>query len=145
MKKSLIKLSMSSVVAVVGVTGFWVGIPVFIVEQALSQVSEEDELAEAKRLNQEADELDRQGKYAEAIPLAEKALAIRKKVLGDNHLDVATTLNNLASLYHSQGRYTEAEPLYKESLAIDKEKLGENHPDVATTCLLYTSPSPRDA
>ncbi|NEQ38166.1 MAG: tetratricopeptide repeat protein, partial [Okeania sp. SIO3I5] len=133
MKKSLIELSISSVVALVGVTGFWVGMPVPIVEQALSQVSEEDELAEAERLFQQVVELYQQGKYAEAISLAEKVLAIRKKVLGDNHPDVAESINNLAVLYLSQGRYTEAEPLYQESLAIMKEKLGDNHPNVATS------------
>ncbi len=122
MKKSLIKLSISSVVAVVGVTGFWVGMPVPIVEQALSQVSEEDEykLAEAERLNQQVAELYQQGKYAEAIPLAEKALDIRRKVFDGrfHHLlvPVAESYNNLALLYKSQGRYIEAEVLYQKSL-----------------------------
>ena len=37
-----------------------------------------------------------QGKYAEAQPLFEKALAICRKVLGEEHPDTATSYNNLA-------------------------------------------------
>jgi tetratricopeptide (TPR) repeat protein len=81
-------------------------------------------LAEAERLNQQVIQLYQQGKYNEAILLAEQALAIRKQQLG---------LNNLALLYYSQGRYSEAEPLYKQALAIRKQQLGDNHPDTATS------------
>jgi tetratricopeptide (TPR) repeat protein len=56
-----------------------------------------------------------------------------KRLLGDNHPDVATSLNNLAYLYKSQGRYPEAEPLYLEALDLRKQLLGDNHPDVATS------------
>ncbi|WP_048314625.1 CHAT domain-containing protein, partial [Crocosphaera watsonii] len=71
------------------------------------------------------------------------ALALIKKLLGDEHPDVATSFNNLAGLYRSQGRYTEAEPLYKDALALRKKLLGDEHPDVATSfnnlALLYYS------
>ncbi|NCR01945.1 MAG: tetratricopeptide repeat protein, partial [Microcystis aeruginosa L211-11] len=85
-------------------------------------------LAEAERLNQQVIQLYQQGKYNEAIPLAEQALAIIKQQLGDNHPLTAQSLNNLALLYKSQGRYSEAEPLYKQALAIRKQQLGDNHP-----------------
>ncbi|WP_419548321.1 CHAT domain-containing protein [Microcystis sp.] len=101
------------------------------VGQVISQVSPQDKLAEAERLTQQVIQLYQQGKYNEAIPLAEQALAIRKQQLGDNHPDTATSLNNLAALYESQGRYSEAEPLYKQALAIRKQQLGDNHPDTA--------------
>ncbi|MCA2701396.1 MAG: tetratricopeptide repeat protein [Microcystis sp. M179S2] len=74
-----------------------------------------------------------QGKYNEAIPLAEQALAISKQQLGDNHPLTAQSLNNLAGLYESQGRYSEAEPLFKQALAIRKQQLGDNHPSTATS------------
>ncbi|WP_042713030.1 tetratricopeptide repeat protein, partial [Crocosphaera watsonii] len=60
-------------------------------------------------------------------------LGLRKKLLGDEHPDVATSFNNLAGLYYSQGRYTEAETLYKDALALIKKLLGDEHPDVATS------------
>ncbi len=139
MKKGLIKLSISSVVAVVGVMGIWIGMPVPMMEQAMSQVSQQEELAEAERLKQQAIQLYQQGKYAEAIPLAEQALEIQKKVLRENHPDIAISINDLALLYKKQGRYQEAEDFYKQALNIYKLSLRENHPNVATSLVNLAS------
>jgi tetratricopeptide (TPR) repeat protein len=73
-----------------------------------------------------------QGRYPEAEPLYLEALDLRKRLLGDNHPDVATSLNNLAYLYKSQGRYTEAEPLYSKALQICEQSLGIAHPTTMT-------------
>ncbi|MGB3189226.1 MAG: CHAT domain-containing tetratricopeptide repeat protein, partial [Limnoraphis sp.] len=101
------------------------------------------ELEQASGLNQQVEQLHREGKYNEAIPLAEQVLEIRERLLGENHPDVASSMAWLAELYRSQGRYDEAEPLYERSLAIDEKALGENHPLVATSlnnlALLYRS------
>ncbi|MFN6566954.1 tetratricopeptide repeat protein [Dendronalium sp. ChiSLP03b] len=72
-----------------------------------------------------------QGKYSEAEPLCIQALALRRKLLGEEHLSVATSLNNLALLYYSQGRYSEAEPLFIQALALRRKLLGEEDPSVA--------------
>jgi CHAT domain-containing protein len=90
-------------------------------------------LKEALELNQQAVQLYKQGKYREAIAIAQRSLAIYEKALGADHLDVATSLNNLAALYKSQGNYQAAEPLYKRSLAIREKTLGAEHLDVATS------------
>ena len=45
-----------------------------------------------------------QGNYAEAEPLYERSQAIREKVLGPEHPDVAQSLNNRAELLKSQVR-----------------------------------------
>ena len=45
-----------------------------------------------------------QGKLDEAKPLYKESLAIRKKVLGEEHPDVAQSLNNLAQLLQDQVR-----------------------------------------
>jgi tetratricopeptide (TPR) repeat protein len=71
---------------------------------------------------------DSQGKYKEAEPLYQQALALRQKLLGDDHPHVATSLNNLAGLYKSQGKYKEAEPLYQQALNICEQRLGVDHP-----------------
>ena len=63
---------------------------------------------DADALNTQVFNLYGEGKYAAAIPLAERALAIRERALGAEHPDVATSLNNLAELYHSEGRYVDA-------------------------------------
>ena len=93
---------------------------------------EDIELAEAARLNQQVLQLLQEGKYNEAIPLAEKALATRQKILVE-HPHVVESLNNLAELYKNQGRYPEAEPLYKQSLQMIKRLLGKQHPNVANS------------
>ncbi len=59
-----------------------------------------------------------QGQYAEAVPLYQRALAIREKALGPEHPDVAQSLNNLAGLYDEQGHYAHAERALQLALAI---------------------------
>ena len=73
-----------------------------------------------------------QGNYAEAEASYLRALAIREKILGPTHTDVASTLNNLAALYETQGNFTKAEPLYQRALAIRETTFGPNHYDVST-------------
>ncbi|KST67994.1 CHAT domain-containing protein [Mastigocoleus testarum] len=91
------------------------------------------ELAEAEKLNQQIIQLEKQGKYAQAIPLARRALALRQKNLDGDHPNVATSLNNLAALYSSQGRYPQAEPLYQQALQMTKRLFKGDHPNVATS------------
>jgi len=92
-----------------------------------------DEFAEAERLDKQAHQLYQEGKYSQAISILEKALAIRQRILGKEHFDVATNLNNLAVLYQNQGRYVEAETLYRQALDMSKRLLGEEHPHIATS------------
>jgi tetratricopeptide (TPR) repeat protein len=91
--------------------------------------------------NQAGVYLHERGRYQEAEPLHQQALAIREQALGPQHPDVATSLNNLALLYRAQGKYGEAEPLYQRALAIWEQTLGPQHPNVATSlnnlALLY--------
>ncbi|NEP60973.1 MAG: tetratricopeptide repeat protein [Symploca sp. SIO2G7] len=98
-------------------------------------------LAEAEQLMQQATKLKSQGQYADAIPLAESALAIRQQILGQEHPLVAISLNNLAYLHERQGNYLEAELLYRQTLPILQRLLGDEHPAVATSlnnlALLY--------
>ena len=63
-------------------------------------------LAEANQLNQRIVELSAQGKYREALELAQKALTIRQQLLGEGHPDYAQSLNNLAALYRAMARMT---------------------------------------
>ena len=48
---------------------------------------------------------------AEALPLYDKALAIRRKVLGEEHPSTAASSNNLATCLHYQGKHAEARQL----------------------------------
>ncbi len=134
MSKLRVKQTLA-LMSLLGVAGLWVLMPELAKGQVISGsvIAQSDELAEAERLNEQAVQLYKQGKYDEAIPLAEQALAIRRKVLGQDHPSVATSLNNLAALYESQGRYREVEPLYRKALEMRQRLLGNEHPDVAAS------------
>jgi tetratricopeptide (TPR) repeat protein len=86
---------------------------------------------EAAATSAKIGELSRAGKYAEAIPLAQRQLESLERKYGPTNIDVAGALNNLALLYGDQGRDAEAEPEIKRSLAIREKVLGRDHPDVA--------------
>jgi tetratricopeptide (TPR) repeat protein len=90
-------------------------------------------LGEAIRLSGEVVALYGRGKFREAVPAAQQALAIRKEALGDKHPLYAQSLSNLAVLYESMADNAKAEPLYRQALAIKKEALGDKHPDYATS------------
>ena len=62
-------------------------------------------------LNQIATYLQERGQYPQALPLFQRALAIRQQTLGPSHPDTADGLNNLALLYKKMGNYFEALPL----------------------------------
>jgi CHAT domain-containing protein/Tfp pilus assembly protein PilF len=76
-------------------------------------------------------ELDRAGKYSEAMPLAQRQLANVEKAYGPLHRDVAASLNNLALLYGNLGNDVEAEPLYKRSIAILEKAVGLDSSEIA--------------
>ena len=81
-------------------------------------------------LDRQIAQLKAAGKYAEAVPLAQRALALAEKK-GANSPAVAKALDTLAELYEAQNKYAEAEPLLKRSLAIREKSPGQ--PDVAAS------------
>ena len=89
-------------------------------------------LDEATLLQQKLLQLFNQGQYSEAVPLAERALAIRERVLGAGHPDVALSLYFLATLYTKQGRYADAEKMFKRSLTIVEQRFGPESPILTT-------------
>jgi CHAT domain-containing protein len=91
-------------------------------------------LRQALFLNAQVSQLHRAGRSRQALPLAERALAIRGKILGKDHPDYAESLFNLAAQYKALAEYARAGPLYQRSLAIFEVRLGKDHPAVAT-CL----------
>jgi len=91
------------------------------------------EIGDVESLNAEAVRLYQAGRYDEAIPLTQRALAILEKNLGPEHPAVAVSLNNLAALYTNKGDYARAEPLLERALAIQEKALGQEHPTVATS------------
>jgi CHAT domain-containing protein/Tfp pilus assembly protein PilF len=90
-------------------------------------------LAEAQQLAQQVQSLFYNGKYDEAIAAALRALAIREKILGPDHRDVAELLADLGLLYESKNNYGRAELLYLRALNILKGTGGEGERQYAST------------
>jgi CHAT domain-containing protein/Tfp pilus assembly protein PilF len=104
------------------------GLTCGVVLATAAPAQEPDELA---RLGREVNRLHGQGKYADAIPVAERYVALARQKHGDEHTQVATALAWLGFVYQAQGRYPEAEPLFRRCLAIREKALGPDHPEVA--------------
>lgn len=79
------------------------------------------------------DTLSQQGRYSNAIRVAEEALKVAENTFGSNHRKVAESLNYLAGLYYHHGKYDQAEPLFRRALEIWEKALGPDHPNVATS------------
>ena len=84
-------------------------------------------------LNQQVFQLYNEGKFNEAILVAEQALTLAKSLNSGHHIDVATSLNRLAALYYFQKRYQEAEPVYKQALKMFQILFTDDHPNVASS------------
>lgn len=67
------------------------------------------------------------GKYDLAVPLFERALAGRQRVLGPDHADTQLTMSNLALAYRLAGKFKEALPLQEQLLEKRQATLGPNH------------------
>ena len=68
-----------------------------------------------------------------AIPLYERTLADRERVLGADHPSTLRSRNNLANGYESAGRLDDAIPLLERTLADYERVLGADHPDTLTS------------
>ena len=88
----------------------------------------------AKVLNERGGVYHSLGEYNQAKELHEKSLTIRKKIFGEDHVDVATSYDNLAMVYKCLGEFNQAKELHEESLTIRQKIFGEHHADVATSC-----------
>lgn len=90
--------------------------------ERLCKASRQDahDLSRADQINPQVVVLTNQGKLQEAMPLAEEALAIRKRLLGDADPRVATSLNNLALVWEGQKDWVKAEAFYRQAWAIDE-------------------------
>ncbi len=67
------------------------------------------------------------GNLGRAIPLYERTLADRERILGNDHLDTLTARNNLAYVYRAVGSFGRAVPLLKRTLADCERILGNHH------------------
>jgi serine/threonine protein kinase len=73
------------------------------------------------------------GLYDQAAPLLERALELRRRHLGEEHLDTATSLLELSALMRRAGDYRRAAALAAQALEIRERRLGPEDPGVAET------------
>jgi MYXO-CTERM domain-containing protein len=107
-------------------TGLWFSVPEAAAQPGRAPVAAKGaELAEAKELRAQAVKLHSEKNFAKAVPLLERALYLREKALGPNHLDVASVVSDLAELALEQGDVARAEPLYLRAIAIVEKQLGD--------------------
>ncbi|MBN2070185.1 MAG: CHAT domain-containing protein [Candidatus Krumholzibacteriota bacterium] len=94
---------------------------------------EKQELAEASLMAETMDSLYSANKYDEATAVVEKQLEIQRRILGEEHVEVAQSLDDLSGLITYVGDYERSAGLKREVLKIRRRILGNEHPEVAKT------------
>jgi CHAT domain-containing protein/tetratricopeptide (TPR) repeat protein len=99
----------------------------------VAPMPKEDRVAyeSARTMNEQGEGLHAQGKYAQAQVLFENALAIRRRLLTDDHPETAQSYNNLGYDLDSQAKHAQAQPLLEKALEIRRRDLTDSHPDTA--------------
>ena len=82
-------------------------------------------------MDEQAEALHAQGKYAAAQPVYENVLEIRRRLLTDEHPQTATSYYKLAWNRFRQGKYTQAQPLFEKALDVNRRLLSDDHPQTA--------------
>jgi len=90
-------------------------------------------LSEARELRTKARRLLDLEKPAEALPLADRALALAQKTLGSDDAYVALLTRDLADATYASAKLAEAKPLYERALQTLTSKLGADHPQTVRT------------
>jgi tetratricopeptide (TPR) repeat protein len=93
----------------------------------------QQEYAGLPALDAQAEALLARGRHREAQPLLEKALEVRRKVLGEEYPRTASSYNNLAFNLHGQGKYAPAEKGFRKALDVFRKVLGEEHPETGAS------------
>ena len=105
---------------------------VFVLFCMLANVSAstaEDYISEATTYYKNSD-------FANAISSFEKALAIYKETVGEEHPNTVQTYYNIGYIYHIEGHYDKALEYYDRALNVQKKNFGEEN---SGTAKIYTT------
>jgi CHAT domain-containing protein/Tfp pilus assembly protein PilF len=94
---------------------------------ALTPQQRKDLLDEGNRLAQEAVKLRDAGKFAEAAPLAEKILAMQRRLFGHYQKGTADVLTTLAQLYERSDDFDHLRSVRREILTVYRQILPVDH------------------
>jgi serine/threonine protein kinase len=67
------------------------------------------------------------GEAAKGLPFLERAVALRRRELGDDHADTLDAMNSLAVCYRAVGKWDRALALHEETLRLATAKFGADH------------------
>jgi tetratricopeptide (TPR) repeat protein/CHAT domain-containing protein len=87
-------------------------------------------LSEAEVLHKQAEQLFSTGKYAEAMPIAQRALVLGEQSFGPKDVRLAFLLYGLALIHDVEGRNAEAEAFYQRCLSVLENARGPGHASV---------------
>jgi tetratricopeptide (TPR) repeat protein len=71
------------------------------------------------------------GLYDQAVGLLSSALAKRRALYGEKHVEVARSMDRLGEVLKLKAEYQPAEKMYRQALAMRRELLGSDHVDTA--------------
>jgi tetratricopeptide (TPR) repeat protein len=102
----------------------------------VASMSRDDRIAyqSAITMNEQAEALINQGKYAEAQQPCAKALEIRQRLFADDSPSTAESNCNLATTLSAQGKYAQAHERHERALNIDRRLFGGDHTQIAVIC-----------
>ena len=83
----------------------------------------------------EANRLEQEGNYEDALPLGEQTLQIFEQAGITENEEYANALNLVANIHTGKEDYAKADSLYQRALEIREKVLGAEHPDVAASCI----------
>jgi CHAT domain-containing protein/Tfp pilus assembly protein PilF len=83
-------------------------------------------------LNTQVAQLVRQGKFADAVPLAAEALKVAETTFGPDSAQAATALGTLGLTYYYQRQYAQAEPLFERAVRTAEKATGPDSPELAS-------------
>jgi CHAT domain-containing protein len=92
-----------------------------------SATQEDRLLQESQALEIKSGQLSGAGKYAEALPVAEKVLEVEERRLGPEHPHLSYPLTRVAYINYMKGDYPKAQALTHRALAVAEKALGPEH------------------
>ncbi len=101
------------------------------VEEVRPATAQDRQAFEAYKLNTAEITLYSSGKYDDALPIAEHALALAEQAFGPDDARTGALLNRLALLQRTRGDYSKAEQLFQRALKVNQAALGTEHPQTA--------------
>jgi CHAT domain-containing protein/tetratricopeptide (TPR) repeat protein len=87
------------------------------------------------RLMVQVAQLSEEGRYQQALPVAQHICDLTHRVAEAQHPDFAASLTILAGCCRAMGNHVAALPLYRQALEITRAALGEDHPDFARSLI----------